>query len=180
MRGVGGGSADPLNPDSDGDGFIDLIEFFTFGIKSAAVNYQSIFDRYAGGVSAETIMAEHRHPMRPDVFDSNSYDGRLNYVGVNELGENCYTYTQTQLALYPTLPVTQAQVSGIPELVHGAGENVILLYYLAVPDNDPNGKGYYYYSYQTRKYDDAGHSFDLKLNDFKLYKVPKDRALPAN
>ena len=176
MRGIGGGTADPLNPDSDGDGFIDLIEFFTFGIPSAAVNYQNIFDRYAGGITAETIMAEHRHPMRPQVYDSSSYDGKVIYNGIDDNGQNCYSYKQTQLQLYHTLPVTQTQVSGLPSLVHDTDENLILLYYLIVPDNDPNGKGYYYYSVQKRNFSEQGSEVHLDMDHFKMYQVPSQRS----
>lgn len=166
-----GGTAHPLNPDSSGDGFIDSLKFFQFGVRSAAVNYKSIFDRYSGGITAETLMTERRHPMRPEVFNDSSYDLRVRYQGVNVNGENCYSFGLTQLALYNTLPVTLEQVSGLPQLVNKAGENTVLIYYISVPERDPNGLGYYHHSFQKFHYEGG---WNLRLDRFDVYKVPEE------
>ncbi|MCB0341257.1 MAG: VWA domain-containing protein [Bdellovibrionales bacterium] len=170
MRNSGGGAADPLNPDTDGDGFLDSLEFFQFQVKSVAVDYTNITDRHLGGVTSETLMTEHRHPMIPEEFAKTSYDTQVRFTGINSQGQNCYDFKMEQLALYPTEAVTLEQVSELKQLQHEANENIVLIYYITTPERDPNGKGYLYHSYQRISY--GGGADGLRLDKFKPYKVP--------
>ncbi len=174
LKTLDGGAASPKNPDSDGDGFLDSLEFFVFGVKSASVNYLNLQDRYSGGITGETILAEHRHPRDPTRFDSNNYDANLIHTGINSDGQNCYRFNQTQLALYPTKPVTPVQVSGYEHLAHETDENIVLVYYIIVPERDPNGKGVMLYSYQRFHWQDASFNPGISISKgFQEYAVPK-------
>ena len=164
-----GGTADPKNPDSDGDGFLDFIEYFQFGIRSTPVDYTSLTDSH-GDFSAEQLMEEHRHPQSLQEFTDDNYDIEVNYRGVNLLGENCYDIDFNQVPTYSVEEVTMNQVSGMDYLVHAQNENIVLIYYILVRENDPNGKGYLFYSYQKTKHK-AEQNFSL--NDFKSYKIPE-------
>ncbi len=169
-----GGAASPKNPDSDGDGFMDSLEFFVFGVNSAPVNYLNLQDRYSGGITGETILAEHRHPRDPTRFDSDNYDANLIHTGINSDGQNCYRFNQTQLALYPTQPVTPPQVSGYEYLAHETDENIVLVYYIVVRERDPNGKGVMLYSFQRFRWQDASFNAGISLSKgFEQYTVPK-------
>ncbi|MCB0385016.1 MAG: hypothetical protein KDD43_06460, partial [Bdellovibrionales bacterium] len=172
MRESGGGTANPRNPDTDGDGFIDSIEYFSFGIKSNPVNYNNIFDRFAGGITAETLMAEHRHPMRPTEIGADTTDFRVTFTGINTKGENCYSVDLRHLPLYKTQGVGLTRVSGIPELAHNDDESVILIYYLITQERNPNGRGYYFYSYK-KLHNQQGWSNGLQFDNFNAYKVPE-------
>ncbi|MCB0365041.1 MAG: hypothetical protein H6624_11775 [Bdellovibrionaceae bacterium] len=172
MRESGGGTANPKNPDTDGDGFIDSIEYFSFGVKSNPVNYNNIFDRFTGGITAETLMAEHRHPMNPTVAGADSTDFRVTFSGINTKGENCYNVDLRHLPLYRTQGVGITRVSGIPELVHNDDESVILIYYLMTQERNPNGRGYYFFSYK-KLHNQQGWSNGLQFDNFSAYKVPE-------
>lgn len=167
------GGTEVKNPDSDGDGFLDGLEWLTFGIRSSPVNYQSLFQPFAGGLTGEQIIREHRNPKNPQVYGSGQYDGNLVYTGLDVDGNHTYRYDQRQLALYRTLAVGQNKVSGMPHLAHEADENVILAYYIAVPDNEPNGRGTLYYSFHKLNYKDASLSKTLKFDNMKSYQVPR-------
>ncbi len=173
MRNLAGGTADQKNPDSDGDGFLDGLEFFQFGVRAAAVNYLNILERFSGGITGETLMIEHRHPRAPERFDQHSYDVSMLYTGVNSEGDNCYSYDQNQLALYPTRGLSALNAGSKPGLAHEAGENVILMYYIAVPEDDPNSRGYYFYSYQKLQHARGGSAIqDLDYDAYTSYRVP--------
>ncbi len=176
MRNASGGTADKTNPDSDGDGFLDGLEFYQFGIRASAVNYLNILERFSGGITGEDLMTEHRHPRFPERFDANSYDASLLYAGVNMEGENCYNFNQSQLALYPTLEVPDTSTP-IERLRHGAGENVVLMYYIAVPEDDPNSKGYLFHSYQKVPYTEKSGILGLKYDQYEMYKIPNFPAI---
>lgn len=175
-------AANPKNPDSDGDAFMDWIEFSWFRLDSAfsaPINYTNISDYYANDVTAEILMAEHRHLIRPDTFRKSSYDTELRFTGLNSRGENCYSFTQTQLALYPTLDVSDPnKVSGIEALTHKAGENRILMYFIATPEQSPNSAGVLYHSIRSVNYLEPpfGHNGPLNihsdLSDFDQYIIP--------
>ena len=169
MRQNHGGSASPYNPDSDGDGFMDSIEYFQFGVQSGPVDYTNLTDSYSG-VTAEQLMIEHRHPQDVKEFGSENYDVDIKYKGLNERGENCYTVDFNQVPLYAVSEVSQDQVSGHEYLSHGENENVVLVYYITVREKDPNGAGYLFYSYQKIKKDsDTGPS----INAFEKYRIPE-------
>lgn len=173
-------SANPENPDSDGDAFLDWIEFSWFRLDSgysAAVNYTNIHDYYADNVSAEKLMLEHRSLINPSVFNSSSYDSTLRFTGVNNSGENCYQFKQTQLALYPTLPVNVDQVSGLTDLVHGPNENKVLMYFIGTRDEAPNSKGVLFRSIRSLRYSPGQTSTDISvspdLSEFDTFFIDK-------
>ncbi|MCB0362338.1 MAG: hypothetical protein KDD35_06435, partial [Bdellovibrionales bacterium] len=170
LQGMGSGTASSKNPDSDGDGFLDVIEFFTFGLKSSAVNYTNIFNRYAGGITGETILAEHRHPMAPEELSRANTDLRVTYAGFNEEGENCYSVDLNNIALYNTQAVEREDLSQLKELEHQSSQNVILVYFIMTQERDPNGKGYLMYKYHTVNYP-QGLSRSLDFDDFEAYKI---------
>lgn len=172
MREAGAGTANTLNPDTDGDGFLDSIEFFSLGVKSTPVNYNNIFDRYTGGITAETLLAEQRHPMRPTEGGPDTTDFRVTFSGINTAGENCYNVDLVRLPLFVTRGVGINRVSGIPELAHADDESVVLLYYIITQERNPNGKGYLFYSYR-KLHRQQGWSNGLELNNFQNFKVPE-------
>lgn len=172
LRTLGGGSADARNPDSDGDGFLDSIEFFTFGIKSAAVNYTNIFNRYDGGITGETILAEQRHPKSPESFGPENTDLKVTFSGFNAEGENCYNIDLKSIAVFDTKAVPLEKSSNLRKLAHEKSENVILMYYIMTQERNPNGKGYLYYKYQTVTYP-QGFSHTLNFDNFIDYKIPE-------
>ena len=72
--------------------------------------------------------------------------------------------------------MTLSQVSNNDKLVHAAGENIVLVYYLQTPEKDPNGKGVLRYSYQKLKFKDAvvgnGAGLQFAEPNFQTYKIP--------
>lgn len=172
LRTLGGGTADARNPDSDGDGFLDSIEFFTFGIKSAAVNYTNIFNRYDGGITGETILAEQRHPRSPESFGPENTNLKVTYSGFNAEGENCYNIDLKSIAVFDTKAVPLEQASNLGKLAHEKSENVILMYYIMTQERNPNGKGYLFYKYQTVTHP-QGFSHSLSFENFIDYKIPE-------
>lgn len=173
IRNAGGGIASTKNPDSDGDGFLDSMEYFQFGVKSAAVNYQNIFDRYTGGVTAETLMTDYRHPMHPDRVESTDTDFRVTFSRINTQGQNCYNVALENLALFDTQALTLDGAGGLSNITHEANENVLLVYYIATQENNPNGKGYFMHKFHRVK----SHGITSKsflFSDYELYKVPEE------
>lgn len=173
IRNAGGGIASTKNPDSDGDGFIDSMEYFQFGVKSSAVNYLNIFDRYTGGVTAETLMTSYRHPMHPDRPKSTDTDFRITFARINAAGQNCYNVALENLALFDTKELNLNGAGGNSDLIHGENENVLLVYYIATQENNPNGKGYFMHKFHRVK----SHGITTKsflFSDYELYKVPEE------
>ncbi|MCB0422402.1 MAG: hypothetical protein KDD61_15490 [Bdellovibrionales bacterium] len=176
-------AANPLNPDSDGDAFLDWIEFSWFRLDSAfsaPVNYTNIADHYSTSVTGEILMAEHRHLIYPDQFKHSSYDTRLRFTGLNKEGENCYSFNQDQLELYPTKELLQkSQAGGYDALTHKAGENLILMYFIATPEQSPNSAGVLYHTIRKVDYGSPpfGHNGPLEikpnLSGFSQYTIPE-------
>lgn len=172
--GGGQNDADPANPDSDGDGFLDSIELFTFRDRAGPVVHYSYYPEYRDGLTHEDIMREHRHPYSLALDDS-SYDPKLKSLGKNSEGFYCYEFSQSKLALYPTKAVSLEQVSGNKNLVHGENENIVLAYYIATPEKYPTGKGVLFYSYQRPSLSDKTTNYFIKVDQFQQYKIPKRR-----
>lgn len=172
LRNNGGGVAATDNPDSDGDGYLDSFEYFQFGVKSSAVNYTNIFNRYPAGITGDTLMAEYRHPKHPDSPADTNTDFRVTFSRINTKGENCYNVDLNGLAMFDVQKVELSQVSGDASLVHEANENILYVYYIAVRENDPNGKGYL--MHKTHKVKAFG--FDAQeflFSNYDSYKVPE-------
>jgi len=172
-QGMSINGADSNNSDSDGDGFLDGLEWMTFRSRSSAINYQTLLQPFAGGLPGEQIIREHRNVLNPQSFGRDQYDGNLVFTGVNDNGENTYRYDQTQLALYPTLETAPEHDTAFPLLAHKANENIVFVYFIAVPENDPNGRGVLYYSFQKFPYQDASLTVGIRFDQFKTYHIPK-------
>ena len=181
---IPGNVANKKNPDSDGDVFLDWIEFSWLRLDSAfsaPVNYTSTFDQYAPNITADMVMAEHRNMLNAALFDKTSYDTTLKFTRFNEKGENCYSFDQKQLALYNTLAIKdKSMIGGYESLVHQAGENKILIYFIAVKDQSPNDEGVLFHTIKTFSYSGAATedsdpelSISPDLKEFDVYKIPK-------
>lgn len=150
-RGVNVTEGNPLNPDTDLDGFIDGIETFVFRstLGSFVMDSFNMFDATDG--ESETAGMQVKAHRNPEVYDPTAfqYDTELSSLGVNSAGENCYHFSQDKLLLYqvPAVP-SGATLAG---LEHGADENVILVYYVQTRQSDPTGQGLFYYSLQKLK-----------------------------
>ncbi len=169
-------NGDPLNPDTDLDGYLDGIEIYTFKDKGSANDDQNVslsfdFEEEDAG----TQISEHRNPL---IYDPQAvrYDMRVFPTGI-EGGKSCYSFSQTVLELFTTLEVRAEDT--LPGLEHAAGENVVYLYYIQTPQSDKNGPGVLKYSFQklmadNRKEDEV---FGLKVRDdvFSSYVVPISR-----
>lgn len=171
-------TSDPKNPDSDGDTFIDMIE--TFAIRSTRGAYALDMLNVLGFMDSEPISAgdqlrQHRNPQMPD-SGAPSYDTFVTPTGINAQGQACYRFQQTKLQLHSTRATASGQV--LPQHVHRANENVVLLYYIQTPQSDPNGRGVFRYSYQKLTFDPSrlpldGYGAGLKLDNFETYTIPE-------
>lgn len=176
---IPGDHADPTNPDSDGDSYLDFHEFYNFRLESgfsAAVNFTNIFDFYADGISGETILRQHRNIKRPLV---QNYNPTFTFSHINdETGEVCYSFHQDTLPVHRNTAMTdKSKLSGNDLLIHSQDENILMFYFMATPEQDPNGRGYLFHSYKKIKFDSARTGINdvlrIDYRDFRQYKVPK-------
>jgi hypothetical protein len=137
--------ASDTNFDSDGDGIIDTLEFFFFREKGAAMDYENT-EKLISGISGYDLFKDHQSRIYPGSTDP--YKIKVQQIERNDRGENCYTYQQEILPMYE---VKSLDAGNTPDLAHPADENVILVYYIMAPENNPNGKGVLRYSYQKIK-----------------------------
>jgi hypothetical protein len=156
--------------DSDGDGWIDGLELLFFKFKSASLNFHNL-KQEENGLTYDHLISNHMNPRKPG--SEKSYDIKFNRVSANGRGQNIYEYTQQELPLYYTKPVGLFQVGGNLNLVHGQDENIILIYYIQVPENAPHDRGYLRYSYQILK-KDTGRVQDLNVDtrSFQIWPEP--------
>ena len=155
------------NFDSDGDGIMDSLEFFFFKEKGAALNYNSI-DRSVFGRTYYDLFKNHQSKVRPE--SSKPYNIDVRQVEKNDQGQNCYTFSQESLELYKTPKVTYSQTGNL-DLVHGVNENVVLVYYIMVPENDPESKGVMRFSYQKIKVGQTAKQLNLSEDRFDNVKA---------
>ncbi|MFN7454800.1 MAG: vWA domain-containing protein [Pseudobdellovibrionaceae bacterium] len=161
--------ADPYYFDSDGDGFLDMMEYLFFRNKSTAMNFNNIFDR-SNGLQHDYLLLNHLNPVNPN--SEVGYGIEFIRVESNSQGQNCYTYRQDNLPLYNTLDLSPFQASGSVDLSHSQNENVILIYYIQVLENNPNSKGILRYSYQKMMKDQGGAK-NLSVDTSKFYIFPE-------
>lgn len=166
-----GNDGDPKNFDSDGDGYLDWFEFIMSRNKSGAMDANNITQLFLG-VRLDTIYQQHRNVKNP--ASSSPYDGQLLYSHVNSTGQNCYSFKQTVLPLYRTGAVTLPQVGNNSNLVHGTNENVVMVYFIQTPENDPNGPGELRYSFQKVSEASASVNLNLRVDQYRSYKVGED------
>ncbi|MCB0385149.1 MAG: hypothetical protein KDD43_07130, partial [Bdellovibrionales bacterium] len=125
------GELNPHHPDSDGDGILDGIEVLIYG----AYQFRAPLNPFNGhsayldpeGLDALTQIKEHRNPL---VFDPearrNAFE--LRPTGFSDLGQACYSYSQTELPLYPTFAIRPGR--SLEGVDHDKHENSILVYRL--------------------------------------------------
>ena len=151
--------ASATNFDSDGDGIIDSLEFFFFKEKSLALDYNSIFRKIFGTYYYD-MMKDHISKLKPE--SSSPYKIDVRQIERNDNGENCYTFDQQNLPMYQVGTSVFSQTKNL-DLVHGSDENVVMVYYIMVPENDPQGKGIMRYSYQKIKFDKGAPEKQINL-----------------
>ncbi|MDX9731060.1 MAG: VWA domain-containing protein [Bdellovibrionales bacterium] len=163
---------DPYNFDSDGDGFLDWFEFVMTRNKSAALdrnNLQLEYGNPGAMLRLDTIFRRHLNWINPS--STVPYDGVFRFSHVNKDGQNCYSYSQTVLPLYYTEAVAAHQVSGNHNLVHGKDENVIMIYFIQTPKNDPNGPGELRYMFQRVSAQQNEIKLNLNADSYQAYRV---------
>lgn len=159
---------DAFNFDSDGDGFLDWFEFVMTRNKSSAMDRNNVSQLY-NGFRLDTIYQKHLNWRNP--FSSREYDGVFQFRRVNERGQNCYSYKQTVLPLYPTRAVTSTQVSGKTMLAHAANENVVMISFIQSPEKDPNGPGELRYTFQKISAASSYINLNLRVEEYQSYRV---------
>lgn len=158
---------DPKYFDSDGDGILDGLETLYFKNKSSALNYNNIFEK-VNSLDNNYLFINHLNPLNPN--SSLAYGPQITQVENNDLGQNCYSYSQENLPLYPVKAVAANQVGGNTNLVHAQDENIVLVYFIQVPENAPNAKGILRYSYQKLKVGvDGPKSIQLTPAIYSIY-----------
>lgn len=163
--------ADPLNFDSDGDGYLDFFEFMMTRNRSSGMDRNNVSQLFLG-YRLDTIFNKHLNWRNP--LASPAYDGMFQFKRVNESGQNCYSYNQTVLPLYAVRPVSVGQVSGISNLVHGQNENVVMISFIQTPEQDPNGAGELRYTFQRISASSNHIKLNLRIEEYQSYRVPLD------
>ena len=154
--------ASKSNFDSDGDGILDSLEFFFFKEKAAAMDYNSV-DRKLYGTTYYDLFKNHQSKVAPG--SSAPYNIDVKEVARNDRGQNCYVFSQETLPMYKVGTEVFSQTNNL-DLVHSSDENVILVYYIMTPENDPEGKGVMRYSYQKIKTSQGAKQIDLSIDRF--------------
>jgi hypothetical protein len=169
-----GGRGDWTNPDSDGDGYLDFIEFFQFqneNLSLIANTVESVDPRHSG-VRGLSILRNHYHPLNP-VSTSASYDPYFEQNVDYRTGFYSFKFRQDKLELYKTKAVSVNGAGGNASLVHEANKNLVLIYYIAYRTSNPTGKGVYFYKILNLDKDtDEGKEIDVKQHWFERYKPP--------
>lgn len=150
------------NFDSDGDGLMDSLEFFFFREAAAAMDFNSVLKKLFG-TSYYDLFKNHLSKVSPG--SSSPYNIDVKQVSRNDAGQNCYTFSQENLPMYSVAPSVFSQTGNL-DLVHSADENIVLVYYIMTPENDPEGKGVMRYSYQKIKKDKTAKQIDLSSDRF--------------
>ncbi len=173
-------NGDARDPDTDRDGYIDGIETFVYFMRTMAMAMdpfnvkESLHDGEQDDAGSQ--MSQHRNPL---IIDPTAirYDTLVTPVGINAQGQTCYSFSQSVLPLYEVQGVPAQNT--LPQLAHGPGENVVLVYYLETPQSEPLGAGVYRYSYQVIRHQGRdsvnGGAGELRVDDqvFTDYIVPE-------
>lgn len=154
--------ANKNNFDSDGDGLMDSLEFFFFKEKAASLDFNSV-NRKLYGITYYDLFKNHQSKINPG--SSLPYNMTLHEIERNDKGQNCYTFSQQNLPMYPVGSQVFSQTNNL-DLVHKSDENIILVYYIMTPENDPEGKGVMRYSYQKIKLSQGAKQIDLSTDRF--------------
>lgn len=172
---------DPENPDTDLDGILDGIEAFNFRTtRAAAVDTFNTYRSYDDEKdSARVQIIQGRNPEENDEAGKKQ-EITINNLGVNDNGQNCYDIETSQLVTFNTEATFNADQ---PYMNHDKNENVYMVYYLQVPQNNPNSKGIMNYFFEPigKLDEDIADQPDmngyLKVVDgkFEQYIVPRDK-----
>lgn len=173
-------TANPVNPDTDLDGFLDGIEVFAFRLLTSPMNARDVLTDHDREGEAGTQIRQHKHPLMwdPGAF---SYDSEIRETGINtSTGQTCYSFNQSRMQLFNTLSTTPD--GNFPGHQHATGENLVYLHFIQAKARAPLSRGVLRFSLQKLKSetqaeaDVNGHSAGLKINDavFNTYIVPKD------
>jgi hypothetical protein len=65
-------------------------------------------------------------------------------------------------------------VSGYPNFVHAADENVVMISFIQVPERDPNGAGELRYMFQKISASSNHIKLNLRVEEYQSYKVGTD------
>lgn len=167
-------SGDPLNPDTDGDAFIDGIEYFATWDRSTPMNRDNVSQvPPLSPISVGELIMQHRNPRlyQKDLRPEEYYDTRIEFTHFSNKGQACYRFDQKYLPLYDTLPVTSDKTLGF-NYAHGAGENVILVYFIQTLERDPNSPGIYMNSNQILQAKKGAGGLVINSRVFRPYHVP--------
>jgi hypothetical protein len=174
-------SSDPKNPDTDGDGFVDGVEFFMTGVKSTPLDAFNLTKHPTlEAPDMATLIFQHRNPQRwdPKLSADDIYDTEVQFTKFNDQGQRCYNFHQQHLKTYHTLPVSTGGALK-PEYAHNEWENVVLVYFIQTLEKDPSSPGIYMYSLQKITGEPGaakalGTQAGLQINNgvFKSYVIP--------
>ena len=168
-------NGDPRNPDTDGDGFLDGIEVFATGRYATPLDNRDLVGVSYDGEpeDAATQIREHRHPMMRDP-GAYRYDTTLTPRPMNELGQTCYAFSQSQLQVFSTLAAPETK--NLKGLGHAAERNLVLSYFIQTPQSDPRSRGTLMTNIQQLVYsrERSSQALNLETSQFKAYVVPAD------
>lgn len=150
------------NFDSDGDGILDTLELYFFKEKGLALDYFSLYRNFYGK-SQYDLFKDHQSKISPS--GSAAYNIDVKHIERKLNGQNCYSFAQENLPLYPVQSLSIGGASNV-NLTHGSDENLVLVYYIVVPENDPSSKGILMQSYQRIKFNEGVQSIDVSEGKF--------------
>mgnify|MGYP003393479381 CR=1 FL=1 len=170
--------ANPRNPDTDNDGFLDGIETFVFFTRTLAFALDpfNISKNVLDGESedAGTQIAQHRNPLLRDE-SALRYDTDFRFLEFNEQGQSCYSFKQTQLTMYPTEDIEEENT--LRNLGHKKNENIVYVHFLQTPQSDPNGTAVLMHSFQKLNYavgkTNEANSLQITDSVFSEYSPPE-------
>lgn len=150
------------NFDSDGDGILDVLELNFFKERGLALDYFSIYKNFYG-LSQYDLFKDHQSKINPTSTEPYQID--VKHVERKLNGQNCYSFYQDKLPLYSVQAVSYSGTNNL-NLTHGSDENLVLVYYIITPENNPTSKGILMQSYQRIKLGSGPESIDVSAGRF--------------
>ena len=89
-------------------------------------------------------------------------------------GAQCFTYTQSDMQLHPTIAVPVGNT--LAGLEHKAGENLVLSYYIQTLRKKPSSHGVFLFNKQRVN---SSTPLNLRPESFQAYKPPNTNTSPA-
>ena len=170
--------ANPLYFDTDKDGLLDGIETFVYFASpntgrstryTAPLDSENLEDNPDGEESVLTQIQQHRNPWFKDPH-AEAYNTKL--TPLNSKKGDCYEFHQSVLPLYKTLPVKEENT--LKGLGHGEGENSILIYYIQIPQKEPDSHGVLQHSVQKIPFGPLSQGLKVSKGQFRQYIAPKE------